>query len=103
MTATLTDLQISVASTQYIRVPVTEASGADPTADSVSMAFPVTGEEPSVFYSGSWVTISGINYARCLVGPSASATLEVGYYDVFVKITDSPETPVLLSGTLEVF
>lgn len=103
MTATLTDLQISVASQQYVRVPVAEASGADPTGDTVYMSFPATGDNPTVFYSASWVTVGGINYARCLVGPAGTATLAVGYYDVYVKVSDTPETPVLLSGTLEVF
>lgn len=103
MTATQTDLQISVASEQYIRVPIAEAAGTDPTGDSVYMGFPLTGEEPTVFYTGSWVTLNGIFYARCLVGPGSSAVLDVGYYDVFVKVSDSPEHPVLLSGTLEVF
>jgi hypothetical protein len=103
MTATVTDLQISVASTQYVRAAIFEASGADPTGDTVTMAFPITGVDPTVFVAASWVTLSGIHYARCLVGPAGSITLPIGYYDVYVKVTDSPEVPVLLSGTLEVF
>lgn len=103
MTATLTDLQISVKSQQYVRVPVSEASGNDPTGDTVTMAFPVTGVDPTTFYAATWVTLGGIYYARCLVGPSGPAILAVGYFDVYVKVSDSPETPVLLSGTLEVF
>lgn len=103
MTATQTDLQISVASQQYIRVLVAEAAGTDPTGDSVFMAFPLTSVDPTIFYTGSWVTLNGIFYARCLVGPGSSAVLGIGFYDVYVKVSDSPEHPVLLSGTLEVF
>lgn len=102
-TASLADLQISVASTQYVRVPVSEASGADPTGDTVSMAFPIPGVDPTVFYTGSWTVLSGIYYARCLIGPAGSAVLAIGYYDVYVKVSDSPETPVLFAGTLEIF
>lgn len=103
MTATLTDLQISATSTQYIRVPVSEASGVDPTSHAVTMAFPTTGDDPATFYTSSWVTLNGIYYARCLVGAGGAVTLAVGYYDVYVKVSDAPETPVLLAGTLEVF
>ena len=81
MTAILADLQISVASQQYVRVPISEATGADPTGDSVYMAFPVTGTDPVTFFTGSWMTIGGIYYARCLVGPGSSAVLPVGFYD----------------------
>lgn len=102
MTATVTDLQISIASTQYVRVPV-YADGEDPTNDTVSMAFPVTGVDPASFFSGSWQTLDGIYYARCLVGPSGAVALTNGVYDVYVKVSDVPETPVLLAGTLEVF
>ncbi len=103
MTATLTDLQISVASTQFVLVPVSELAGSDPTSDTVTMAFPITGVDPTVFYTASWLTVSGIYYARCLVGPAGAATLAIGYFDVYVKVSDSPETPVLRAGTLEVF
>jgi hypothetical protein len=103
MTATLTDLQISVKSQQYVRVPVSEASGAEETGDGVTMGFPTTGTDPTTFYTADWVTLDGTFYARCLVGPTGAATLPVGYYDVYVKVSDSPETPVLLAGTLEVF
>lgn len=103
MTATLTDLQISVASQQYVRVPISEASGADPTDDAVYMAFPLVGVDPTVFYDGSWVTLNGLYYARCLIGPGSDAVLDNGYYDVYVKVSDSPEHPVLLSGSLEIF
>lgn len=104
MTATLTDLQIPAESTQYVRVPVAEVTGADPTADTVYMAFPITGHsDPGPFYTASWMTLNGIYYIRCLIGPGGVVQLAEGYFDVFVKISDNPETPVLFSGTLEVY
>jgi hypothetical protein len=102
MTASLADLQISSTSKQYVRVPVKESTGADPTGDAVAMAFPSPNVEPTVFYTGDWVTESGIYYAECLVGPGTAAVLAIGFYDVYVKITDNPEVPVLLAGLLEV-
>ena len=102
MTALIADLQISSLSTQYVRVPVVEVTGADPTTDPVTFAFPLPNQEPASFFAGSWQTLNGIYYARCLVGPSGAATLPVGFYDVYVKISDNPEIPVLLAGLLEV-
>ena len=102
MTASIADLSISSASRQYVRVPISEATGADPTTDPVSLSFPTTGVEPTVFVVGNWRTVGGIHYAQALVGPGGSITLPVGFYDVYVQITDNPEIPVLLAGTVEV-
>lgn len=93
------DLTISSLSAAFVKVPVTAVvSGADhnPTADAVQMAFTAIGD----WRTGSWETYQGLFYARCLVG---AGVLAVGFYWVWLKITDDPETPVLLSGTLEVF
>lgn len=102
MTAIIADLQISSASRQYVRVPITEASGGNPTGDTVTLAFPSPNSEPVTFYTGSWLTASGVYFAQCLVGPGGTVVLPVGFYDVYVKIGDNPEVPVLLSGLLEV-
>lgn len=103
MTATYVDLQVSSASKQNVRVPISEASGADPTGDTVALAFPVTGVDPVSYVAGTWNTIAGIYYAQALIGPGTAAILPIGFYDVYVKISDNPETPVLFAGTLEVF
>ncbi len=103
MTASIADLQVSSTSTAYIRVPISEATGGDPTGDPVTFAFPEPGTEPTIFYSGSWDTLAGVHFARCLIGPVGGVVaLVAGFYDIYVKITDSPEVPVLLSGLLEV-
>lgn len=85
-----------------MRVPIANDDGSNPTADVVQFAFPTPGTEPATFYNGSWQTISGIYHARCLVGPGGVVTLTPAFYDVYVKITDSPEVPVLLAGLMEV-
>jgi hypothetical protein len=101
MTGFFPDFTISSASKQYIQVPIAPPSG-DPTSDAVSMAFSAIDTEPITFYSGNWVTKNGLFYARTLVGPGSAAVLSPGYYEVYVKITDNPEVPVILSGLLEV-
>lgn len=102
MTAIIADLQISSTSKQFVRVPIYEQSGADPTSDVVSLSFPDTTHEPTVFITGSWVTIEGTNYAQAVVGPGSALVLAIGFYDVYVKVEDNPEIPVLFSGLLEV-
>jgi len=102
MTGPIADLQVSSASKQFITVPVEEEiTGGDPTGDIVTMAFPAVAAEPTNYVSGSWVTVSGIHYAQALIGPGATQ-LAVGFYDIYVKITDNPEVPVIKAGLLEV-
>lgn len=100
MTASIADFVVSSKSFEYLQVPIT--STVDPTADPVALSFPLPGAEPVTFYTGSWTTISGIYYAQCLIGPSSSTVLPVGYYDVYVRIDATVEIPVLRSGLLEV-
>lgn len=103
MTASIADFSLPAASLQYLWVPISESlTGGNPTGYTVTMAFPLPGAEPTVFYTGSWGTAGGLYYARCLIGPGGAVALSVGYYDVLVKIVASPEIPVLPSGLLEV-
>lgn len=103
MTANIADLQINSTSLQYVQVPVTSASGVENLPlTTVQMAFPNPGHDPETFYSGSWITIDSLDYARCLVGPSGAVTLSNGFYDVYIKIAGVGETPVLFAGRLEV-
>lgn len=94
----------------YVKVPiVVSAAGEayDPTADDVSMAFLAEGTDP---ISGDWKTASWeiatspggvtVYLARIIVGPGGSLTLAKGKYRIWVKIVDSPETPVLTSDVL---
>jgi hypothetical protein len=104
------EVTISHLSTEYVLVPVsvTKAGVAyNPTADEVQFAFmPNPVQQPGVsdWLTGSWETdSSNIIYpynARCLVGPSGVITLAQGTYVIFLKVFDSPETPVLTVGQL---
>lgn len=105
-------ISISQLATQYVYVPVSATkNGApyNPTSDTVQMAFmPQATQVPgnSDWQAGSWITVpSDIIYpysARCLVGPAGTITLGTGTYVIYVKVLDSPETPVLTAGYLDV-
>lgn len=98
--ATVANLEIPAASKQYVRVQIT--SDIDPTHDVVTLAFPNPGQAPSVFYAGSWLTFGGVYYAQCLIGPGGTVQLPAAFYDVYVKIGDNPEIPVIYSGLLAI-
>jgi hypothetical protein len=101
---------ISAASLQYVRVPVAaKVAGAvvDPTADVVTMAFmaggtPTTGDLKTASWETDPTTSPPTYSARCLVGPGGAVTLTAGLWSVWVKITDSPEIPLLHAGSLRV-
>ncbi len=102
-------LTIYSSSTQYVLVPVVfevDGAAADPTADTVQMAFITPGTDPisGDFKSATWENTGTDTYAaRCLVGPSGGATtLSAGSWSVVVRITDNPEIPVLDAGFIRV-
>jgi hypothetical protein len=102
--------EIAASSVEYVRVPVAATvAGApvNPTSGTVQMAFIAGAAAPggSDWKTASWETDATTNpdtyYARCLVG--SAITLTAGTtYAVWVKITDSPETPVKRAGLLRV-
>ena len=105
-------LWLSQLATEYVCVPVRAVVGGalyNPTGDVVQFAFmPQVTQVPRDidWVSGSWETITAsLLYpysARCLVGPAGAVALGVGRYVIYVKVSDSPEIPVLIAGYLEV-
>lgn len=102
---------MSSASLQYLSVPVQSfKAGAayNPTSDAVQFAFLLGfGSTPTAgqWVNGSWITQPNYNYpyaAQCLVGSGGATALTVGVYTVWLKITDNPEIPVLIAGTLQI-
>ena len=100
----MNSLSQSSLSTQFLQILVTTKYPAtyDPTADPVQMAFtpqtyPPTSPTSAYWVTGSWVTFPGPAYwAQALVGPANGGTaLSIGTYQVWLKVTDSPEVPVL--------
>ncbi len=99
-------------SLEYVRVDITARSEGlplDPTADTVQMAFTLDGAVPT---SSDWnvaiwqtdTTTTPPTYtALCLVGPGGTVELAEGEWSVWVKVTDSPEVPVVpINGLLTV-
>lgn len=109
---TVSVLQISSLSTEYVGIPVqstTAGTTHDPTSDAVSFAF-VTGygsaPTSGQWVTGSWAYTNNPLYpyvARCLIGPTGATALTDGNYVVWLKITDSPEVPVRIGGELNIF
>jgi hypothetical protein len=99
----------SVLSTNYVQIGVVvlAPSAYNPTADVVQFAFTPSSypeTSPVTWYTGSWVTYPGPQYwAQCLVGPAnGGVVLTLGSYQVWLKITDNPEVPVLQDVFLQI-
>lgn len=88
---------LSALSREYVRYWVkSRVAGVDydPTGDTVQFSFPLAGTTPTSWASGVWETVDDSYFALCLIGPSTPNALTAGEYDVYIKITDSPEIPV---------
>lgn len=105
------EIEISSLSLQYVKVPVAATLAGvavNPTGDTVQMAFPTPAVPPSNWYAATWETDATasvpVYLARTTVGPGGTAVLAPGMYEIWVKVTDNPEIPVLRSVVrLEVF
>lgn len=84
---------------EYLRYQVTAkvlGRPVDPTSDLLQFAFTARGGTPVNWVLGAWETdTAGKHWATCLVGPGGAFTpADDTMYDVWIKITDSPEIPV---------
>jgi hypothetical protein len=102
---------MSVLSKQFVKVRITayeDGEPVDPTTAPVEMAFVPFDDDPPApsWVAAQWETSgtgsSAAYYARCLVGPAGTVTLVEGLYDVYVKINDATEVPVLETGRIEI-
>lgn len=101
--------RVAALSKEYVKVPVAATvNGAtyNPTVDAVTIAFKKPAETPAAneFLAASWETINGKYYARALIGPGGGVTtLTPGRWNVWVKVTDNPEIPVIDAGQIEIY
>lgn len=101
----------SVLSTVYVKSRVTAtvngSTSYNPTGDPVEIAFKSPGVDPVApdWAMGSWETVGTSGYyARLLVGPGPGGlNLAVGTYDMWIRVTDNPEIPVMQAGPLRVY
>jgi hypothetical protein len=93
--------QISSLSVEYLKVPITSPLPAAELDDlPVELAVVDDGKTP---VTGDWKTGLWIGTkAAVLIGPAATITLTPGTYDVYVRITATPEKPVLPSGSIHI-
>ena len=109
----MADQRISFLTKEYVRVPVRAKEAGvvvNPTTLAVQMAF-TNGVNPTAWTNAFWETDATTDpdtyFVRVLVGGTgtgAAIELAVGDYVGWVKITASPEIPVLrVENLLEVF
>lgn len=86
-------LTISNLSTEYVKIPILDGP-ANLATLTVQMAIVAVGQDP---VGGDWKAASWIgSSASVLIGPATTLPLTKGVkYGVWVKITSSPEIPVL--------
>jgi hypothetical protein len=93
------DVRIPSSSVVIYRHEVTAQD--DPTSLPVSMAVMPYDEEPAAgdFKTAAWLTEGGKHYAAILIGQDGTGIgpLAEGIYKSWVKVTDTPEIPVLES------
>jgi hypothetical protein len=105
-------LGMSHLATMYYLVPVsaTRSGGAyNPAADAVQFAFAATATyvpQSGDWVSGSWdVNTASVLFpynCKVLIGPGGAITLGIGSYIAYLRISDNPETPVLIAGQLQI-
>ena len=103
---------MSQLSTQYVFIPVSVTKSGvayNPTGDTVQFAFAATATyvpQSGDWVAGSWDTnTTSVLFpysAKCLVGPAGTTNPGIGRYYMYIKISDSPEIPVLIAGLLEI-
>ncbi len=107
----LIPVTVSSLSTTYVkcRISATENGVAsDPTTGTVDFAFlseadEQTDPESGDWSTGLWETASDGYWGKCLVGPSGVATLAKGSYDVWVRVTKTPEEVIDRVGVLNIY
>lgn len=91
-------LRISTETLEYVFVPVTVDGAAPDPGLVVEVAFPAESDNPSTWITATWDT----GRARVLVGTGGDVALTAGRYDVWVKVTSTPEVPARKAGVLTV-
>lgn len=97
-------IALSSLSRAYVRCDVDldrDGAAVDPTSPAlpVEMALPRAGVTPSAWWTAAWEADGRGGWrARLLAGPGGTVTLPAGTYDVWVRVTSSPEVPVAQSA-----
>lgn len=97
-------LEIPYTTNDYVVLPLTEWASdvEDPTSLPVEIAIIVPGDNPDNgdYVDAAWVTEDGVHKARVLWQTAVPAATARTVYDAWLRITSSPETPVLYAGPI---
>jgi hypothetical protein len=91
------------ASTEHLMTPVTATSG-DPSTYPVQVAVVPADERPTDtdWHDATWTTSGSETFATLLVGPSGTVNPGPGTFRTWVKLTATPEVPVIPSARFEI-
>ena len=91
------------ASTEHLMTPVTATSG-NPAAYPVQVAIVTATDRPTDadWHNATWTTTSDGTFATLLVGPEGIVNPGPGSFRVWVRITATPELPVIPSARFEI-
>lgn len=97
-------MKLPAASTEYIYATVT--GDHDLTSATAEVALPSRGNPPQTWRPATVVDVTGNDSTwtatiRILLGPQGDVTLDVGNYDFWVRLLDSPEQPTRLAGQVQ--
>lgn len=93
---------IPAVSIEYLHVPVTASVLLD--AQTVELTV-LTGapDETTSWIAATWTgDAATTRTARLLIGPGTQVPLATGTWQVWVRVTDTPEVPVRSAGTLKI-
>ena len=90
-------LRIPGISREYLHVPVSGGSLSTP----VEIALVASGTTPA---TGDWTDADAWDgtIAKLLIGPGGTVELAAGTYRVWVRVTATPEIPVIESGLVRI-
>lgn len=81
-----------------VGAPIEELTGKTISSDTVELCLTPSGVDPTSWTTGSWKVVEGELWATVLIGPGSTiGQLAPGQYYINVRVTDSPEVPVLTS------
>lgn len=87
-------LTITTHTIEYLFADVTVDGAAPDDSLDVAIALPAEGEAPADWITAVW----DAGRARILVGTGGDIVLAAGRYDLWVKVTSSPEIPARKAG-----
>lgn len=104
---TVSARRIPSGSVEFLTVLVDTGGVATLSSQPVAFALTAVGYDPdgtTTWRSASWSGEAGTSRsAAILIGPGTSHIIAEGKYEVWVKVTDNPESPIVHAGRLTIF